>query len=94
MAVYVVTWNINKERANYNQARDAFIKELETFENKKDSGLETVRFISTGSTAQAVSDKLQKKLDSNDKLFVSQINNGQYYGWLNKDVWDWISSRL
>jgi hypothetical protein len=90
----VVTWNINKERANYNQARDAFLKELETYENKKDNGLETVRFISTGSSAQAVSDKLQKKLDGNDRLFVSRVNSGQHQGWLNKDVWDWINARL
>jgi hypothetical protein len=30
MAVYVVTWNLNKEKANYNEARSAFLMELES----------------------------------------------------------------
>lgn len=29
MAVYVVTWNLNKERSNYDAARRQFIQHLE-----------------------------------------------------------------
>lgn len=95
MAVFVVTWNLNKERSNYNQAREAFIKHLESaYENTKDPGLESVRFLSSSNTADQISDYLKQKLDNNDRLFVSKVNSGQNQGWLSKSVWDWINDRL
>lgn len=47
MAVFVVTWNLNQERASYDQARRAFVTHLERHTNLADSGLESVRWIST-----------------------------------------------
>ncbi|NOD62070.1 MULTISPECIES: hypothetical protein [unclassified Ruegeria] len=94
MAVYVVTWNLNKEKSNYAAARSAFIKQLETYTNKADSGLESVRFISTNQSADQVDAHLRKKLDTNDRLLVSKMNNGEHQGWLSKDTWEWINARL
>jgi hypothetical protein len=84
MAVYVVTWDLNREKPNYAQARAAFIKQLETYENKKDSGLDSVRFISTTSSADNIVNFLDKKLDDNDRLLVSRIRAGEHQGWLEK----------
>lgn len=94
MAVYVVTWNLNQERSNYAQARQVFVQHLERFENVKDSGLETVRWISTSSTASQIDADLRQKLDNNDRLFVSKLNSGEHQGWLNKATWEWINARL
>jgi len=94
MAVYLVTWNLNKERPNYDQARRALIAEIERYDNVKDPGLESVRFVSTTASAQAVSDSLKKKLDDNDRLFVARLTSGQHQGWLDKAVWAWINQRL
>jgi len=94
MAVYIVTWNLNKEKNNYNAARTAFIQQLETYSNKSDSGLESVRFIETTQTASEVSDFLRKKMDSNDRLFITKLVSGNHQGWLSKDVWDWINARI
>lgn len=94
MSVFVVTWNLNKERAGYDQARRDFIAHLERYDNVKDSGLETVRWISTTSTANDVSNFLQQKLDKNDRLFVSKLNRGEHQGWLSQSTWDWINARL
>lgn len=94
MAVYVVTWDLNKERANYSQARAAFVKHLETYQNTKDPGLDSVRFISTANSANEIDGYLRQMLDTNDRLFVSKLNSGQYQGWLSKEVWDWINARL
>lgn len=69
MAVYVVTWNLNKEGAAYQQARTAFLNHLAKYDNTRDSQLETVRWISTNDSAQQVSDYLRQKLDSNDRFF-------------------------
>jgi len=94
MAVYIVTWNLNKEKSNYSAARTAFIQQLETYPNKADSGLESVRFIETHQTASQIQDFLKQKLDSNDRLFVTKLVTGNYSGWLNKDVWEWINARI
>jgi len=94
MAVYVVTWNLNREKSNYGQARAAFIQHLECMENVGDSGLESVRWVSTASTADQVSAYLRQKMDDDDRLFVSKLNSGQHQGWLSQAVWDWINARL
>jgi hypothetical protein len=93
MAVYIVTWDLNQE-ANYPAKRTTFIAHLERYENIRDAGLDSVRFIWTSSSAEQVSKDLQAKLDNNDRIIVTQLAQGGYYGRLTKDVWDWISARL
>ncbi len=94
MSVYVVTWNLNQERSNYGNARQAFIQQIERYDNVKDSGLETVRWISTSSTASQVDTDLRRNLDQNDRLFVSKLNPNENHGWLSQKTWDWINARL
>jgi len=94
MSVYVITWDLNKEKPNYNAARTAFVNHLETYENIKDPGLDSVRFISTTSGTNEIDAYLRQKLDGNDRLFVSKLNSGEHQGWLNKNVWEWINARL
>ena len=94
MAVYVVTWNLNKERGNYIQARNEFIKHLERYENCADPGLESVRWISTTASADTLSNDLRSKLDNNDRLLVSRMRSDEHQGWLAKATWDWINQRL
>jgi hypothetical protein len=94
MAVYLVTWDLNTEKPNYAEARKQFIAHLERYENKKDSGLDSVRFVSTHLSADQLSDDLRKKLDSNDRIIVTKLVSGNYQGWLDETVWDWINARL
>lgn len=94
MSVYLVTWNLNKERSNYEEARKAFVAHLEGYEHTKDVGLETVRWISTTNSAAQIDEFLRQKLDKNDRLFVSMLRNGEHQGWLARDVWDWINGRV
>lgn len=94
MSVFIVTWNLNRERSNYDQARKNFLKQLDTYENIADPGLESVRFVSCNQSADQVNSTLQKQMDSNDRLFVSKLRSGEHQGWLAKDVWDWINKRL
>lgn len=93
MAVYVVSWNLNKEKANYNAARAAFIAHLERYSCIHDPNLETVWFVESASSAQTVQEDLRTKLDANDRLIVSRMRKGEYSGWLHKDVWAWIDAR-
>lgn len=95
MAVYVVTWNLNKERSNYDTARKAFIEHLEKFDQRAEPGLDSTRWVSHSTwTATQVSEYLRQKLDKNDKLFVSGVFSGSKAGWLTKDTWNWINARL
>lgn len=94
MSVYLVTWDLNREKPNYAQARSAFVKHLEAYDNTRDGGLDSVRFISTANSADQVDSYLRQKLDGNDRLFVTKLVRGGYQGWLSKDVWDWINQRL
>lgn len=93
MAVYVVTWDLNKEKPNYGAARAGFIKHLEGYENTKDSGLDSVRFISTEDTVDQINEYLREKFDNNDRLFISRLRKGERSGWLNKSIWEWIRAR-
>ncbi|MDB5995294.1 MAG: Uncharacterized protein JWP42_2430 [Pseudomonas sp.] len=94
MAVFMVTWNLNKERGNYAQARQAFTQHLDRYQNVSDPGLESVRWLNSAATATQVSDDLRLKLDVNDRIFVTKINEGEHQGWLSKSVWEWINARL
>ncbi|MNC03952.1 hypothetical protein D3C81_831700 [compost metagenome] len=94
MAVFMVTWNLNKESGNYNQARLAFIQHLDRYQSVSDPGLESVRWLHSAATATQISDDLRLKLDLNDRIFVTKVNAGEHQGWLSKSVWEWINARL
>lgn len=94
MAVYVVTWNLNKERNNYDVARRAFLQHIERYDHTQDAGLESVRWINTTYTANQVSEDLRSKLDANDRIFLTQVTKGNHQGWLSQKVWEWINARI
>jgi hypothetical protein len=94
MSVFLVTWDLNREKPNYAQARTAFLTNLDAFENTKDGGLDSVRFVSTTWTADQVSADLRTKMDDNDRLIVTKLVSGNHQGWLSQATWNWINSRL
>lgn len=93
MAVYLVTWDLNKEKTNYAAAREKVIKHLSRYEHIKDDGLDSVWFISTNWSADQISDDVRTVMDDNDRLIVTQLQAGYRQGWLSKNVWDWINAR-
>jgi hypothetical protein len=94
MAVYLVTWDLNKQKSNYNQARQNLIDHLSRYEHIKDQGLDSVWFISTTASADAIDADIRTRMDDNDRLIVTKLVSGQHQGWLSKNVWDWINARL
>jgi len=93
MSVYLVTWDLNKEKPNYAKARADFLARLDEYTNIKDEGLDSVRFLATTWTVDQVSDDLRTNLDDNDRIVVINMS-GSHQGWLSKKVWDWINERL
>lgn len=94
MSVYLVTWEINRAKPNYNEARAKFIARLERYDHSKDSGLDSVVFISSSNTAYQISEDLRLALDNNDRLLVTKMNRNEHAGWLEQNVWKWIDTRL
>jgi hypothetical protein len=90
----MVTWDLNKEKPNYHDARAKFLARVNRYENTTDPGLDSVRFVSTTQSAYQLSDDLRSALDNNDRLMVTKLVSGNHQGWLSKDVWDWINARL
>src|SRR5258708_1431241 len=94
MAVFLVTWDLNKQRANYDQARQALIKHLERYSHVKDQGLDSVWFLDSAANADAVSADIRTKMTDMDRLMVTQIKFGEHQGWLDEAIWKWINARL
>jgi hypothetical protein len=94
MSVFLVTWDLNKQKSNYDNARHALISHLERYDHIKDQGLDSVWFISSGSSADSISDDLRTKMDDNDRIFVTKLVAGGHQGWLNTGAWTWINDRL
>lgn len=89
--VYLVTWDLNREKPNYADARRKFVAQLE---HTKDPGLDSLWFISTMWSAKKVDEFLRQKLYGNDRLIATQLVPGQHQGWLSKATWEWITARL
>ena len=94
MSVYLVTWDLNKERSGYAQARANLIARLGQYEHIKDPGLDSVWLVSTDWSASEIDTDLRKHMDSNDRIIVTKLASGGYQGWLDQKIWDWINARL
>ncbi|MHB0390349.1 hypothetical protein ACYBJS_25320, partial [Klebsiella pneumoniae] len=55
--------------------------------------LDSTWLISTGETAQQLSDRLRRHLDNNDTLLVIGVTK-EYAGWLTQDTWDWMRTDI
>lgn len=94
MAVYLVTWDLNKEKTGYTQARNRLIMRLNEYEHTKDPGLDSVWFISTNWDADQIDQNLREQMDKDDRLIVTKLEAGKHQGWLNEKVWNWINARI
>jgi len=92
--VYLVTWDLNREKPNYPAARTQLIQQLSQHENTHHPGLDSVRFVSTNLTAKELYENLSSALDKNDKIVIARMSSGGYWGALTADIWEWIASRL
>jgi hypothetical protein len=50
-------------------------------------------FVQTNDSVQMWSDRIQSVADQNDAWFVLEVRR-PYQGWLSKEVWDWLNSRV
>jgi len=88
MAVYCVSYDLNKSGQNYN----------DLYEELKSSSswwhyLDSTWLVSTSESASQLSDRLKKHMDDNDNLLVIKVTR-DYAGWLSQKAWDWIKQHV
>lgn len=88
--VYVVTYDLNKNGQKYEELYAL----LKTYDYIRDSGLDSVWFISTAKSAIQLSDHIRMVMDDNDRLIVTKMNRFEYNGWMDEDIWKWIDARI
>lgn len=94
MGVYLVTWKLNPERADHDEALAGFMARLEEYQYINYEAFETVYFVSTPLSAGQINADLHKGLEPDDLIVVARVTEGTYCGWLPQPVWDWIEERL
>lgn len=88
MSVYCVSYDLNKSGQNYS----GLYAELEASPSWWHF-LDSTWLISTSETADQLSARLLKKLDTNDRVLVIKVTR-DYAGWLTEDAWNWINQHV
>jgi hypothetical protein len=83
---YLVSYDLSKPERNY----DDLFKVLRSFSGYA-KALKSVWFVCSDLSTAGVRDKIQKVLDSNDHLLVTNVKHGDsaWYG-LEPDVSNWL----
>lgn len=87
--VYLITYDINSTIKDYSELYDA-IKEISI---DYQHPLESVWLVNTNLDRIQVFNALHDKMARQDYLLILEVC-GEYYGWLNKSVWDWLKLKL
>ncbi|QND70011.1 hypothetical protein [Tardiphaga robiniae] len=85
---------MDKQRTNYAQARQNLIEYLSRYSHIKDPGLDSVWFIQSSITVDALDAEIRSRLGGHDRLIVTKLESGQHQGWLDPATWAWINPKL
>ena len=87
--IYIITYDINKVVKNYDKLYDAIKYISGDFQHP----LESTWFVYTNyMTQEEIYKRLRPYIGDKDHLFIARLTKGYYYGWLSKNVWDWITA--
>lgn len=85
--LFLITYDLKKPGQNYTDLYDA-IKDYEEWQHP----LESTWIIRVNDSIRAsdVYIKIRPKLDDGDFLFIVDITDKEYYGWLSTNFWSWF----
>ena len=89
MAVYMITYDLNKEGQNY----DKVIGAIKDCAISCYSGWKSSYLIKSSMTAKQIRDNIAQYLDGNDALLVIEVKDN-YNGRLEESDWDIIRERI
>ncbi|AWX56922.1 hypothetical protein AB432_018535 [Brevibacillus brevis] len=89
MAVYLITYDLNKSGQNYDKL----------YEQIKSCGawwhyLDSTWLVDSTLNATQIRDRMKNAMDDNDFCLVIKLTNENYQGWLPKKAWNWIHEHL
>lgn len=87
--VYLITYDINTTIKDYSDLYDA----IKGISGDYQHPLESVWLVNTDLNRIELFNAIHDKMSSQDYLLIIEVC-GEYYGWLNKNVWDWLRLRL
>ncbi len=88
MKVILITYDLKKPGQNYTELYNE-IKGCGEWKHPLESVW--VIKIEDDIKIETICDKLLKKMDNNDNLFVVDITNNHCNGWLSKNFWTWLN---
>ncbi len=88
MAVYSISYDLNKSGQNY----DGLIKELRKFDGWCHP-MKSYWLVCSNRTADQIYEQLKKYLDQNDFIVVMEASKN-HSGWLEKQVCEWINRHI
>lgn len=88
--VHLITYDLNKQGKLYTTLYNA----LKQYDYIRDPGLDSVWFVYTTWSSAQIYEHLRIHLDTNDRIFITKIDQNDNFGWMHKDVWSWLSARL
>lgn len=86
---FLITYDLKRPGHNYTWLYDA-IKRLGDWQHP----MESTWFVKVpySVTANDIYERIRPTMDQDDYLFVVEITNANYYGWLSRDFWPWIKN--
>lgn len=89
---YVISYDLKNPGREY----DNLFNTIKTLDGEWKHPLESVWLLYTTMDANKISDALRKDdiMDTNDLLFVCQLNAEDRQGWLDATVWQWIREKM
>jgi hypothetical protein len=89
--VLLVKYQLNKIGKDYASLYRA-IESLGS--TMRDPNMHTAWFVSTTLSSQSAYDVVAPHIDANDRLFITRLHTGEYMGWINAAVGQWINSHV
>ncbi len=88
MTVYLISYDLNKSDKNY----EGVIKAIKSASTNDIwcKPLKSVFLIHSHLSANQISENIKAQADVNDEWLVIEVNNNSQ-GWIQKDLWDYIT---
>ena len=92
MKLFLITYDLKQPGRNYTELYE-LIKNY-VGENQWQHPLESTWVIKVGDliTVNDVTNHLRRAMDAKDSIFVVDITNMPYQGWLPRSFWDWMKN--
>lgn len=88
--VYIIKYELNQPGKDYTSLYNA----LRQYQFIRDNSLHSAWFVSTTWTSQQIYQHIAPHFHVNDRIFITQLHRGEYFGWMTRDVWTWINARV